>query len=157
MSNDDAESQKARLDRELGELLEEIRVVLPGVELLFAFLLILPFHDHFDDVVNGWEKIAYVAAFIGTSFSTALLIAPTTFHRLRFREGDKEALLRISNRQVIAAALLTAVSVSLAVYVVMHVVAGGTLGALIAAGNALFFVVIWFGLPLLRRRNDETE
>src|SRR5687768_584670 len=157
MTSEAEEPQKARLDRELSELLEEIRVVLPGVELLFAFLLILPFHDHFDEVVNGWERVAYVVAFMGTSFSTSLLIAPTTFHRLRFREGDKEALLRISNRQVIAASLLSALSVSLAVYVFMHVVVGRTLGALIAAGNALFFVVIWFVLPLIRRRNDETE
>jgi len=150
------ESPKERIDRELGELLEEIRVLLPGVELLFAFLLILPFTERFHEI-SGREEIAYLVSFLATSAATALLTAPTTFHRLRFREGDKEAMLRLANRQVIVASVLIAVSTSLAVYLIVHVVQGGTLAAIIAAGNAAFFVVFWFVVPLIRRATDQRD
>jgi hypothetical protein len=150
------ESPKERVDRELGELLEEIRVILPGVELLFAFLLILPFTERFHEI-SGREEIAYLVCFLATSASTALLIAPSTFHRLRFREGDKEAMLRWANRQVIAASCLITISTSLAVYLVVHVVHGGTLAAIIAAANAAFFTFFWFAVPLLRRASGTTD
>src|SRR3954467_8380812 len=85
------------LDRELIELLNELRVVLPGVQVLFAFLLAVPF-------ANGWtgvtelQRDVFFVAFIATAASSILLIAPSSYHRLRWREGDKEQMLRTSNR-----------------------------------------------------------
>ncbi len=97
------ESAKQRVDRELVELLQEIRVALPGLELLFGFLLILPFTDRFE-MITGLQRTVYLACFVTTAASAALMIAPTARHRIRFREVDKEVLLRESNRQVIAGA-----------------------------------------------------
>ena len=86
------ETPKARVDRELRELLEEIRVLLPGVEILFGFLILLPFSGAFGEI-SGFERILYLASLLTTSGALALLVSPTTYHRLRFREMDKEQML----------------------------------------------------------------
>ena len=77
------ESRKERVDRELSELLEEIRVILPGVEILFGFLIILPFE--FSDELTGLERLLYLGAFLSVSAGLALLVAPSSYHRIRFR------------------------------------------------------------------------
>src|SRR5881394_1531035 len=95
------ETPKERADRELIELLNELRVVLPGVQVLFAFLLAVPF-------ANGWTRVTdlqrdvFFVAFLCTAAASILLIAPSAYHRLRWREGDKEQMLETSNRLAIA-------------------------------------------------------
>jgi hypothetical protein len=143
------ETPKERVDRELGELLEEIRVILPGVEILFGFLIILPFE--FSEELTGLERMLYLGAFLSVSAGLALLVAPTLDHRLRFREIDKEAWLYRSNRLVIAATVLVAVGIALTVYLVVETIVGGVIAALIAAVNAGWFAWFWFGAPLVRR------
>jgi Family of unknown function (DUF6328) len=83
------EGRKERVDRELRELLEEIRVALPGVELLLGFLLILPFSAHFGALVPE-QRAIYLGCLLATAASTALFVAPTAQHRLGFRTLDTE-------------------------------------------------------------------
>ncbi len=144
------ESPKERVDRELTELLDEIRVMLPGVEILFGFLIILPFQ--FADELGGFERLLFLGAFLSVSAAFALLVTPTIYHRLSFRALDKERLIFMANRLVIAASGLVALGVALAVYLVVETIVGGVVAAVIAALNAGWFAWFWFGLPLLRRR-----
>ncbi|MBA3392510.1 MAG: hypothetical protein H0T89_07700 [Deltaproteobacteria bacterium] len=144
-----------RADRELGELLNEIRVALPGLELLFGFLLILPFSDRFASI-SGLERNIYVACFLATACATALLIAPTARHRMAFRSVDKEKLVIQANRLVIAGLILIAVAIALATYLVVSVVLDGTWAAAIASALAGWFVLWWFGVPLWHQRTGDT-
>lgn len=143
------ESPKERVDRELRELLDEVRVILPGVEILFGFLIILPFE--FSEELTGLERLLYLGAFLSVSAGLALLVAPTTYHRLRFRAMDKERMVFLSNRLVTAASVFVALGISLAVYLVVETIVGGAPAAVIAAVNAGWFTWFWFGLPLWRR------
>jgi hypothetical protein len=147
------ESAKERVDRELGELLEEIRVILPGVEILFGFLIILPFQ--FSDELTGLERLLYLGAFLSVSAGLGLLVAPSSYHRIRFREMDKERLLFLANRLVIAATVLVAVGISLVVYLVVETLIGGVVAGILAAANAGWFAWFWFGVPLLRRASGQ--
>src|SRR4051794_39260921 len=90
------ESEKERVDRELIELLNEIRVALPGVQVLFAFLFAAPFQQGWADVSDVQSRV-FLASFFSAGLATAFLIAPTTYHRLTFRMGHKERLLRVGN------------------------------------------------------------
>lgn len=149
------ESPKERVDRELGELLEETRVILPGVEILFGFLIILPFQ--FSDEIPGFERLLYLGAFLSVSAGLALLVAPTLYHRINFRRMNKERLLFLANRLVIAAAVLVAVGIALTVYLVVETLVGGAVAGVLAALNAGWFAWFWFGLPLLRRAGGEAS
>lgn len=141
----DDETPKERADRELIELLNELRVVLPGVTVLFAFLLAVPF-------AKGWPKTTafqrdvFVVAFLATAVSVALLTAPSSYHRLRFRHGNKEHIVKVGNRLTIAGIAASAVSLEAVVLLVMDYVL--SLGAAIAAAASLFGViaVFWYGL-----------
>lgn len=144
------ESPKERVDRELTELLEETRVILPGVEILFGFLIILPFQ--FSDELTGFERLLYLGAFLSVSAAFALLVAPTVYHRIAFRRMDKQHLVFMANRLLIAASGLLALGIAQAVYLVVETIVGGPIAAMIAALNAGWFAWFWYGLPLLRRR-----
>jgi hypothetical protein len=139
------ETPKERADRELIELLNELRVALPGVTVLLAFLLAVPF-------ANGWSRTTafqrdvFVVAFLATAVSVALLTAPSSYHRLRFRHGNKEHIVKVGNRLTIAGIAASAVSLEAVVLLVMDYVL--SLGAAIAAAASLFAVVatFWYGL-----------
>jgi hypothetical protein len=148
------ETDKERIDRELIELLNELRVVLPGVQVLFGFLLVLPFQQRFRDITDA-EVVIYYVAFITAALANVLLIAPSTYHRLRFRAGDKEHLIRLSGRLLIAGTASLAVSLAATVYLITDVLFGGGPGVLAAALAALVVAGFWFGIPLLRRANDD--
>ena len=111
------EDAKERIDRELGELLEEVRVALPGAEVLFAFLLGAAFTERVTEL-SSTVRAVYFATLLLTAAATALLIAPTAYHRLRFREGDKERLLLSATRMAIASLVLLLLAVAGAVWVV---------------------------------------
>ena len=95
------ETEDERLDRNLGELLQELRVALPGVQVLFAFLLAVPFQQHFSSI-SEFDKRAYFATLLLTAISAALLIAPSAYHRLTFRYQQKGRLVFVANRLSIA-------------------------------------------------------
>ena len=141
------ETPKERTDRELIELLNELRVVLPGVTVLLAFLLAVPFAKGWTRV-TAFQRDVFVVAFLATAVSVALLAAPSSYHRLRFRHGSKERLVRLGNRLSIAGIVASAVSLEAVVLLVTDFVL--SLGAAIGAAASLFVVVVtlWYALPL---------
>jgi hypothetical protein len=144
------EDPKEREDRELLELLNELRVALPGVQVLFAFLLILPFSDGFRRVTTG-QRAVYLGSLVATALATALLIAPSTYHRIHFRAGEKERMLFSANRMAIAGTVFLAIAMVQVVFlitdVIYHLVPASIVTSLVAGG----FVWFWYGLPILRR------
>jgi hypothetical protein len=151
-----SETKKARDDRELIELLNEIRVVIPGVQVLFAFLFAAPFATGWSNVTHLQSRV-FLAAFLCAAAATALLIAPTTYHRLTFRRGrhEKERLLRYGNVAVLAGTFMLATAISLSVFVVTAVVVSDGWAALTAASVELMLLTLWYALPLALRGRTE--
>jgi hypothetical protein len=141
------ESLEDRHNRELIELLNELRVALPGVQVLFAFLLIVPFSNGFPRL-NRFDREIYFVAFIATAVSTVLLIAPSSYHRLRWRRHDKERMLVASNYLTIAGLAVLAVAITSTVFVITDFVFQRTWASVMTAVVAALFLVFWYGLPL---------
>ncbi len=144
---------ESKQDRELIELLNELRVALPGVQVLFAFLLVVPFSQGFTKVTST-QKAVYFASFLCTSIATALLIAPTSYHRIRWRAKDKEQMLVTSNRLTIAGTMFLALSMSCVVFFITDFLYGN-LTAWVTAAIAGIFAWLWYGLPLLRAARSD--
>ena len=147
------QKSKEDLNRELIELLNELRVTLPGVQVLFAFLLIAPFSQRFGDI-NDLQKYAYLAALTFTALGSALLIAPTPYHRIRFRDEDKDALLRLANNLALAGTLCVAIAMCCALFLVTDFLFTSPVPALLTALVAGVIVVFWYALPLARKLRD---
>ena len=152
----DQEGHDERLNRELIELLNELRVVLPGVQVLFAFLLVVPFSQRFPEITNGQRQV-FFATFISTALATGFLIAPSTYHRLRWRQHDKEQMLQTANRFSIAGTAFLALALTGAVYLLTDLIFRATTTAVTTAAAAAFLGWFWYGLPLLRRLRDGEE
>ena len=144
------EDDKERRDRELIELLNELRVVLPGVQVLFAFLLTVPFQQRFRQVTSFDETI-YLVTLLSTAVATALLLAPSALHRIEFRQDDKEHIVRIANRYAIAGFAALMVSVTGAVLLVTHFLYSDTTSYIATAAVGLLLAVCWYVMPLTRR------
>jgi hypothetical protein len=147
------EDEDDRLDRELIELLNELRVALPGVQVLFAFLLTVPFSSRFADVSDR-QKDAYLVALVAAAIGTVLFIAPTAHHRIQWRQRDKEAILRTANRLALAGTVLLAIGMTASVYLIADFLFRGTVTALVTGVVAGCFLWFWYGMPLLRRARD---
>jgi hypothetical protein len=147
------ESNEDKLDRELIELLNELRVALPGVQVLFAFLLTVPFTNRFERV-NDLQKDAYLAALVATAIGSVLLMVPTAYHRIRFRERDKEAMIRTFNRLALAGTVLLAMGMTASVFFVSDFLFKATVTSLVTALVAGCFLWFWYGLPLVRKARD---
>jgi amino acid transporter len=147
------EDAKERIDRELIELLNELRVALPGVQVLFAFMLVVPFSQGFSGLTT-FERWTYFAAFIAAALGAALLIAPSSYHRLRFRQGDKERMLYTSNRLVLSGMAMVAVSIALSVGLISEFVFGTEVALAAGIGIGAWLGWFWYGLPLSRRIQD---
>jgi putative flippase GtrA len=148
-----AQKSKEDLDRELIELLNELRVTLPGVQVLFAFLLIAPFSQQFDRV-NDLQKYAYLISLTFTALGSAFLIAPTPYHRIRFRDQDKEAMIQVANRLAIAGTLCVAIAISCALFFVTDFLFSSPVPALLTALVAGVIVTFWYALPIARKVRD---
>jgi hypothetical protein len=148
------ETEKERVNRELIELLNELRVALPGVQVLFAFLLILPFQQAFAET-SSLDRAVYTVALLVSALAAALLIAPSAYHRLNFRRDVKEEMLFDSNKLIIAGLGCTAIGVACSVYLVVDIVHGGTAAVLATIATLLAFGVLWIVLPLSRRGERE--
>jgi uncharacterized membrane protein len=153
-SSSNTESTKERLDRELIELLNELRVVLTGVQVMFAFLLTLPFTDRFSDLVPT-QRLMFSVAFTVTATASVLLMAPTAYHRIRFRQQDKERMLRWANRFAIAGVVLLAVAIGTIVLLVIDVLYALPTASAIAGALTALIAWTWFALPLYRRIDDD--
>jgi amino acid transporter len=149
------ESRDERLDRELIELLNELRVALPGVQVLFAFLLTIPFTGTFRDLTDV-QRDVYFATFCATIASTAFLMTPPAYHRLRWRRYDKERMLRISNRTAITGLAFLALAICGAAFVIADVLFGTVGAAATVAAAAALIAGLWFVLPLGRQLEDES-
>ena len=147
------ETEKERIDREVIELLNELRVTLPGVQVLFAFLLILPFQQGFDQVTD-LERLVYLAAVVTTMAATICLIAPASYHRLRFRERDKKRMLFVSNRLAIVGMVFLALALVASLFLIAEVVVGATWAGVLAAIAGIGVVGLWFALPIYNKVRD---
>jgi hypothetical protein len=147
------ESPKERVDRELGELLQELRVALPGVQVLFAFLLTVPFSQGFAQATS-FQRDVYFASILCTAVSSVFLIAPTSYHRIRWRDYDKERMLFTANRLSIAGIAFLAAGITGAVLLVTDVLFEVVSASVTAGAIAGLLAWFWFGLPLLRGRTD---
>lgn len=152
MSNE--ESKQEQLDRELIEFLNEVRVVLPGVQVLFAFLLTVPFANRFTDITDLQRQVFFIV-FLCTTAATALLIAPSAYHRLRWREYDKERMLRTANRLAIGGMVFLTLALVGAAFLVTDLLFHPAAAAAVTAAVAIFFGWFWWGLPLSRKLQDD--
>lgn len=144
------ESREERVNRELIELLNELRVALPGVQVLFAFLLAVPFAQRFAEV-SDVQKDAYMAALLCTLAGSVFLMAPTAHHRIRFRDPDKESLLKLSNAFAIVGTVFLALAMTAVVFLVTDLLFQSAVTAILTGGTAGLFAVVWFVLPLLSK------
>lgn len=144
------ESESQRLDRNLSELLQELRVALPGVQVLFAFLLAVPFQQNFSGITNFQEK-TYFVTLLCTAISAALLISPTAYHRLNFRQQRKEELVRTSNRLAIGGLAFLALAMTGAIVLITDVLFGTAATVVFGVAALMMFVALWALLPFRRR------
>jgi predicted membrane channel-forming protein YqfA (hemolysin III family) len=143
----DAGDLREKRDQELIELLNEARVALSGASVLFGFLLIVPFSARWDRTTDV-QRTAYVVAFLSTLLAVLALMMPTAYHRLRWRERNKERMLRVSHLGAFAGVVCLAVAMVAAVYLVIDTVVSTpwAIAATSVAGAA--FALVWFALPL---------
>ena len=147
------ESEEERLDRNLDELLGELRVALPGVQVLFAFLLVVPFNPRFVTLSSG-QRALYLAALLFAGLASALLIAPAAHHRLTFRLQDKPHLVLAANRMAIVGLGCLAVAMTASIALVTDFVFGTATTIAATAGIGVVFLVLWYAMPLRRRQRN---
>ena len=151
------ESERERTARELGELLQELRVALPGVhgvQVLFAFLLTVPFSARFGSVTSLQEGVFFVTL-VCTALSAGLLLAPSAHHRLLWRCHARERRLRVANRFAIAGMVLLALAMMGAMFVITDVLFGSISASVAAVLIVAFFLYVWFVVPIRYRLNGE--
>ena len=144
------ESHEERVNRELIELLNELRVALPGVQVLFAFLLAVPFSQRCAETTE-LQRDTFMVALLSTLIGSVFLIAPTAYHRIRFRDRDKEALLRIANVFAIVGMVFLATGMTAVVFLVTDLIFKGVATAIVTTLTAALFATVWFVLPLARK------
>src|SRR3954451_17725076 len=137
-----------RLNRQLLELLNELRVALPGVQVLFAFLLAVPFQQRFSEATT-FERDVYLVTLLASAAATAFLIGPTGYHRLLFQRGDKPRIIEHGTRMLIARLVWLAIAMTGAVFLVADVIFSVTTAIVLAAVAGAVFGWLWFGLALL--------
>jgi hypothetical protein len=144
------ESQQERLNRQLDQLLNELRVAMPGVQVLFAFLLAVPFQQRFE-AVTDFQRDVYFVTLLAAAAASALFIAPSAFHRLMFKSGDKPYLIAISSRFAVAGLACLAIAMNGAVLLVTDVLFDGATVVITAAATGTLYAGLWFVLGILRR------
>jgi Family of unknown function (DUF6328) len=153
MGADRDESEHERLDRNLIELLQELRVAQAGVQILFAFLLTLPFTQRFAQV-SSFQRGVYLLAVVFTTAASIFLIGPAAYHRLIFRQDEKRRLVFDANKLALAGLTCLAVAMLCAVFLVVDVLFGTTTVAITVGGAGTLFVAVWLVLPLVRAGDE---
>jgi len=146
------ESEEERADRNLSDLLQELRVALPGVQVLFGFLLTVPFSRRFTDLSAFQEKL-YFGVLISVALATVLLVAPTAGHRILFRRQQKEFIVTISNRLALIGLMLLAVAMCGAIALISDFLFGAATAVISTIVMASAFAGFWFLGPVVRRQN----
>jgi hypothetical protein len=146
---EDRGREERKRDRQMIELLNELRVALPGVQILFAFLLTVPFSMRFDDLTL-FQRDVYYVTLIATSLSAACLIAPSAAHRLRFHQGERAWIVETANQLMIAALVFLALALGGCVLLITDVMFDGARVWIYTGTVALVILVLWFVRPLVR-------
>ena len=144
------ETERERLDRQLNQLLNELRVAMPGVQVLFAFLLAVPFQQRFAQVTD-FQRDVYFVTLLAAAAASALFIAPTAYHRLMFRAQDKPRLVALSSTFALGGLLALAIAINGALLLVTDVLFDGTLVIVTTIVAATLYIGLWFVLGLVRR------
>jgi hypothetical protein len=144
------ETEQQRLDRNLEQLMTELRVAMPGVQILFAFLLTVPFSQRFADVTS-FQRDVYLVSLVAAGVATAFLIAPTAYHRITFRRGEKHHLVFTANRWTLVGLAALAVAMDAAVLLVADFLFEAWVATVVTAVLGALYVGLWFIFPLFRR------
>jgi hypothetical protein len=150
------ESRKQRVDRELIELLNELRVALPGVQILFAFLLVVPFQQTAQQT-TGFQRHVYFFTLVAAAVAAGLLIAPAAQHRVLFRQHDKEALLQRGSRSAYAGVVVLALAITSAVLLVVDVLFSRTQAWVTAGAVGALLAWWWVAIPFWQRAHNEQD
>ena len=145
--------EQDRTERQMAELLQELRVALPGVQILFAFLLTVPFSQGFSRV-SDFQKDLFFATLMCTALSTACLIAPTATHRLRFHQRDRNYVIEVAHKLTIAGLVFLAMAILLAVTLITDFLFDGTARWIWPALVGVVIAVLWFIRPALRNESS---
>ena len=148
------ETEQQRINRELDQLLNELRVAMPGVQVLFAFLLAVPFQQRFGEVTD-FQRSVYFVTLLASAAASALFIAPTAYHRLMFRQREKPMLVKISSRLAVMGLCCLAVAMNGAVLLVTDVLFEQTTVTITIVLTAAAYIGLWFGLGLTRRMSGK--
>ncbi|MFB9907559.1 DUF6328 family protein [Allokutzneria oryzae] len=148
---DPEESEQRRLARNLNELLQELRVAQGGVQILFGFLLAIAFSDRYEHI-DGHVRVLHLITVVLTAAAVALLTAPASWHRLLFRRGMRKEIIDIANTFAIAGLVCLALAMVGTVLLLGEAVVGGWIAIAIGVLALVGFGMLWFVLPLLRRR-----
>lgn len=151
--HDGTEDEQERRNRQLDQLLQETRVVMPGVQVLFAFLLAVVFQQGFAQT-TGFQKDVFLATILCSTAAALCFIAPAAWHRILFEQSDKRHIIKVANRFVICGVAFLAAAMTLALILVSDFVFGVTTATVVAAVAGVAFAWLWFLAPLLRRRRD---
>jgi Family of unknown function (DUF6328) len=143
------ETEEERLDRNLQEFLGELRVALPGVQVLFAFLLVVPFNQRFGEITD-FQKTVYFVTLLFTAAASVCLIAPTAQHRVEFRAQHKEQILLMANRLAIVGLGCLAVAMTGAVLLITDLLYGRTTTVIVTIAVGLTFALLWYLVPAQR-------
>lgn len=147
---DRSEEEQERLNRQMTELLNELRVAMPGVQVLFAFLLTVPFQQRFE-TVSAFQRDVYLVTLLAASTATAFLVAPSAYHRIAFQQHEKERIIQMGTRQFVCGLVALAVAMNLAVLLVCDVLFKATTTVVVVTCVASMFAWLWFGIGVWRR------
>ena len=154
--SDRDETEAERADRNLQELLQELRVAVTGVQVLFAFLLAVPFAQGFQTVTAFQEKTYFVTLLLSAA-ATAFLIAPSSYHRLNFAQRDKRHIVDVASRWAIIGIGLLALAMTGAVMLITDFLFGDTTVSITTGATGIMFLLLWFLIPLARRAKNQRE
>jgi Family of unknown function (DUF6328) len=147
---DRTEEEQERLNRQMLELLNEVRVATAGVQVLFGFLLAVPFQQRFASV-DDFQRDVYFVTLLAAALATALLIAPSAYHRIMFRHHDKHHIIRVGTREFLGGLGALLVAMTGSVTLVTDVLFGASTTAIACAGVIVVYAWLWFGMGLWRR------
>jgi len=144
------EEEQERLNRQMTELLNELRVAMPGVQVLFGFLLTVPFQQRFQQV-NDFQETVYLATLVAAATATAFLIAPSAYHRVMFEQHDKPNIIHLGTAQFIVGIAALALAMNGAVLLVTDVLFSTSTVVVIVAGLTSLYFTLWFGIGIVQR------
>lgn len=144
------ETEKQRWQRNFADLLQELRVAQTGVQILFAFLLTLPFSNGFTETTE-FQRDVYIVALLAAAAATAMIISPVAFHRALFRQGRKPELVRFAHRMATGGLAFMLIAMVSAVLLITDFVLDRPIAFVLSALAGIWFLTFWVALPFARR------